>query len=124
MRKWNTRREEYLKVIRDRCGHQVQAALRAVRDIAVGEHNLAFAFGNNQFARDMVAQPETLKIVTATLSEFLGRKVQIECQMGDRAVLPRVAGAPSVGIHGDGPDPLVEYADNELGAQVIETRDS
>ena len=124
VRKLRARWNDFLKQVQSRAGHNVPAALRTVQDMAIGEHSIAFAFGNNQFSRDMVSQPETLKIVTATLSDFLGRKVQLECQMGERAVLPRALGAVSDGATGDGPDPLVKYAVDELGAQVIETRDS
>jgi len=124
VRRLRARWNDFLKLVQNRAGHNVPAALRTVQDMAIGEHSIAFAFGNNQFSRDMVSQPETLKIVTATLSDFLGRKVQLECQMGERATLPRALGVSSGGGPSDGPDPLVEYAVNELGAQVIDTRDS
>jgi DNA polymerase-3 subunit gamma/tau len=124
VRRLRSRWQEFLKVIQERCGHEVPAALRTVRDIAIGEQSIVFAFGNNSFSRDMVAKPETLKIVTATLSEFLGRKVLLECQMGDHAVLPRGAGVSTGGAQHEGPDPLVEYAVSELGAQVIDTTES
>ena len=124
VRKLRSRWQDFLKVIQERCGHEVPAALRTVRDIAIGDQSIAFAFGINSFSRDMVAKPETLKIVTTTLSEFLGRKVLLECQMGDHATLPRGAGGSAGGAQHDGPDPLVEYAVSELGAQVIDTTES
>ncbi len=66
-----------------------------MRDIAIGDQSIAFAFGINSFSRDMVAmEPETLKIVTTTLSEFLGRKCCWNAQMGDHAThLPAQAAA-------------------------------
>ncbi len=121
IRKLRARWQEFLKVIQERCGHEAPAALRTVRDIAIGEQGVAFAFGNNGFSRDMIAKPETLKIVASTLSEFLGRKVLLECQTGDKAILTQAQGAGVSGGQGDGPDALVEYAVNELGAQLVET---
>ena len=102
VRKLRSRWQDFLKVIQERCGHEVPAALRTVRDIAIGDQSIAFAFGINSFSRDMVAKPETLKIVTTTLSEFLGRKVLLECQMGDHATLPRGAGGSAGGAQHDG----------------------
>jgi DNA polymerase III gamma/tau subunit len=106
-----------LDQVRDRCGHNVRAALNSVRASAVSTHAVALAFGNNEFSRDMVAKPETLKQVTQILSEFLGRPVTVECQMGETAHLSntRDTAAPA----GGETDSLVEYAVNELGAEVV-----
>ena len=113
---WN----QFLATIRGRCGHEVQAALRTVRDIAVAENSVAFAFGNNDFTRKMVEKPETLKAVAGALSDLLGRKVLLECQIGEKAQLYNVVGASGEAGTDDGPDPLVEYAVKELGARVID----
>jgi len=112
---WN----DVLNTVRERCGLKQQAALRAVRDIAIGEHAIALAFGNNKFARDMISDPETLAQVSAILAQFVGRQVMIECQEGEHAVLSAAAGrAVRDERKADGPDPLLEFAVSELGAQV------
>ena len=128
LRRWMSRRSRscrvewnrFLATIRGRCGHEVQAALRTVRDIAVAQNNVAFAFGANDFTRKMVERPETLKVVAGALSDLLGRPVLLECQMGDKAQLYNVVGASPGTGKDDGPDPLVEYAVKELGARVID----
>ncbi|MDQ3247867.1 MAG: DNA polymerase III subunit gamma/tau, partial [Chloroflexota bacterium] len=51
--------KEFMNQARTACGVQVQAALKAVRDIAVGEQTVALAFGSNEFSRAMVARPDT-----------------------------------------------------------------
>jgi DNA polymerase-3 subunit gamma/tau len=114
-----TRWKEFTTVVRERCGLQVQAALNTVRDVAVSERTVAFAFGTNTFTRDMVARPETLHKVSAVLGEFLGRPVQLECQMGSQAKLSNVIASTSE-TNTDDPEALVEYAVTTLGAQLIE----
>jgi DNA polymerase-3 subunit gamma/tau len=99
-------------------GLKVLAAFNCVRDIAVSEQGVAFAFGNNSFAKDMLSQPENHNRIVTILSDFLGLPVQSECQMGEQAKLPRkVSNEP---LDGNATDPLVEYAVNNLGAQVVE----
>jgi DNA polymerase-3 subunit gamma/tau len=113
-------RGEFLVEVRKQCGNQVEAALRSVRDIAIAEQTVAFAFGENKFTRDMVARPETLQKVATILANLLGRPVQLECQMGEKAQMSNLV-ATTAGRRGeDGPDPLVEYAVASLGAEVIE----
>jgi len=107
-------------VVRDRCGYQVQAALNTVRDVAVGGQSVALAFGNNAFSMEMVSKPETQSQVAAILSEFLGRPVQVECQMGDQARLSGRAAPVVQQPTEDGEDPLVAYAVSALGAQVVD----
>ncbi len=109
-----------LPTVKQQCGHKVSAALNSARDIQLSSHAIAFAFGNNQFAYDMVCQPETLAQVTTVLSNFLGRAVKVDCQMGDHARMtsPAVQSAPAQ--QADGPDPLVEFATEMLGAEVVE----
>jgi hypothetical protein len=68
-----------------KAGHKVQAALNTVRDIAISEDTVVFAFGANTFTCDMIAKPETLAQVTEVLGEFMGRPVKLECQMGEQA---------------------------------------
>ncbi len=112
-----TRWREFLTVVKTQCGQQAAAALNAVRDVAVAEHSVAFAFGNNEFSRNLIAKPDVLPGVAAALSRFIDREVTIECQIGEKAILTGhvVAVQP---LATDGPDPLVEFAINDLGAQV------
>ncbi|MFM7172308.1 MAG: DNA polymerase III subunit gamma/tau [Caldilinea sp.] len=115
-RLWS-RWKEFLAQVRTQNGQQVNAALQAVRDVAVADQRAAFAFGNNEFSRSLVAKLDVLPGVSTTLSKFLGRELSLECQLGDRALLSGVvttAQTPPT----DGPDPLVEYAVSDLGAQV------
>ena len=112
---WN----DVLAAVREQSGLKQQAALRAVRDIAIGENAIALSFGNNKFARDMISEGETLTQVSAILAQFIGRQVAVECQEGETAILS--AGAGRVvrdDRKADGPDPLLEFAVSELGAQV------
>jgi DNA polymerase-3 subunit gamma/tau len=114
--RWN----EFKGIVRQQCGIKVQAGINSVRDIAVGANTVAFAFGENHFARDMVARPETLSQVTTILSNILGRSVNLECQLGEQARLSNMAiTTPTTPVKA-GADPLVEYAVNELQAQVVE----
>jgi DNA polymerase-3 subunit gamma/tau len=110
--------KEFLAAVKAQCGPNLPAALQAVRDMAVSDRAVAFAFGNNDFSRGLVAKPEHLPAVTAVLSGFLGREVTLECQMGEKAVLA----GKLVGVEAPiaGPDPLVEFAVQDLGAQVID----
>ncbi|MBU6350536.1 MAG: DNA polymerase III subunit gamma/tau [Chloroflexi bacterium] len=115
-RLWS-RWKEFLAQVRTQNGQQVNAALQAVRDVAVADQRAAFAFGNNEFSRSLVAKLDVLPGVSTTLSKFLGRELSLECQLGERALLSGVvttAQTPPT----DGPDPLVEYAVSDLGAQV------
>ena len=109
--------KEIQAMVRAQCGHKVQAALRSVRDMAASESVVALAFGNNQFAMDMIAKPETLQEVAGLISTYLNRNVQIECQIGMHAQIARAIGAASTEGN-DGPDPLIEYAVGDLGAEL------
>lgn len=112
--------KEFLPFVRTQCGQQAAAALQAVRDVAVSEHVVALAFGNNEFSRNLVAKPDVLPSVAAALSRFIAREVAIECQLGEKAVL--VGRDKVVQERGsDGPDPLVEFAVRDLGAQVMQS---
>ncbi|RME51250.1 MAG: DNA polymerase III subunit gamma/tau [Caldilineae bacterium] len=114
---WNN----FLAAVKKRCGYKQEAALRAVRDIAIGENAVAFAFGNNQFARKLIAEPTNLAQVAGVLSHFVGRNVALECQDGDRASLSAAAGR-TVHTSGDkGPDPLLAFAVEELGAEIVDS---
>ncbi|MEZ4865891.1 MAG: DNA polymerase III subunit gamma/tau [Caldilineaceae bacterium] len=110
--------DPFKTAVRNKCGMRVWATLPSVKDIAVAEQSVAFAFGNNQFARDMMAEPETLAQVASILSSLLGRSVRLECQMGERALLTNMVMAPVE--QSDGVDPLLEYAVSTLGAEVLE----
>lgn len=121
VQKLQSRWNDFLNVVKAKSGFKQEAALRSVRDIAIGEHAVAFAFGNNKFAREMISTPETLVQVAEILSQFLGRQVSLTCQTGETAVLSATAGrVVRETSDQSGPDPLVEYAVNELGAQVLE----
>lgn len=100
-------------------GVSVVAAFNCVRDIAVSDQAVALAFGNNAFAKDMLSQTENHNQMVRILSDFLGRPVQLECQIGDQAKLSRRVAANDL-LEGDATDPLVEYAVNNLGAVVVE----
>jgi hypothetical protein len=106
-------------VVKTQCGQQAAAALNAVRDVAVAEHSVAFAFGNNEFSRNLIAKPDVLAGVTSALSRFIDREVAIECQIGEKASLTGQAVTVQELTPG-GPDPLVDYAINDLGAQVAQ----
>jgi DNA polymerase III subunit gamma/tau len=121
VRRLQSRWNEFLIVVKTKCGFKQEAALRSVRDIAVGQQAVAFAFGNNKFAREMITAPETLSQVSEILSQFLNRTVSLACQTGDTATLSASAGrVVRDATDADGNDPLVEYAVNELGARVVE----
>lgn len=112
---WN----DVLSAVREQSGLKQQAALRAVRDIAIGENAIALAFGNNRFARDMISEGETLTQVSTILAQFIGRQVTLECQEGETATLSAAAGRVVRDENKTGgPDPLLEFAVSELGAQV------
>lgn len=77
-----------MHAVRDRIGITAQAALNSVRDMSValdGEiMRVGFAFGNNRFSHDLIAEQETAIEVEAILAEILGRPVKVEFVMGDR----------------------------------------
>ncbi len=109
---------DFLKLVKSRCGIQVQGYLNSWRDIAIAGDRAAFALGNNEFSLQMLAKPETKAQVEEVLSEFLGAPFSVEFQIGDRARLAMAANAaPASGPH-SGPDPLVEFAVSELHAEV------
>jgi hypothetical protein len=111
--------KEFMQVIANRCGRNVQAYLRSVRDVAIGGNQVTFAFGNNDFVREMMSKPETLTQVAGVLSEFLGSPVTLECQSGERARLAAAVHIAATGEpHRDGPDPLLEFAVSELNAEL------
>ena len=116
-RLWS-RWKDFLQVVKGETGQQVTAALQAVKDVAVGSHTVAFAFGNNEFSRNMVAKPEVLPNVVVVLSKFLGKDVSLECQLGERAFLPEGSREIAKPLD-DAPDLLVDYAVSDLGARVV-----
>ncbi len=118
--KLNSQRKELLAAVRSQCGFRVEAAMKSVRDIAVANNAVAFAFGENSFARDMVAQPDILTKVAAIVSNLLGRSVSLECQLGEKAHLTNMVTIATKTTDGEsGPDPLIEYAVSELRAKVV-----
>jgi DNA polymerase-3 subunit gamma/tau len=113
-------KDNFLPTVRKQFGVRVEAALRGVRDIAVSQDTVAFAFGANDFTREMIAEPETNGKIVAMLSKILGRSVKLDCQSGDRAQLTNMITVTQLAKESDGVDPLLEYAVSTLGAEVVE----
>jgi citrate lyase beta subunit len=113
-------KDNFLPTVRKQFGVRVEAALRGVRDIAVSQDTVAFAFGSNDFTREMIAEPETNGKIVAMLSKILGRSVKLDCQSGDRAQLTNMITVTTLAKETDGVDPLLEYAVSTLGAEVVE----
>ncbi|MBV7327564.1 DNA polymerase III subunit gamma/tau [Chloroflexi bacterium TSY] len=113
--------DQFLADIREQCGLRVQGCLRSVRDIAIAESSVVFAFGNNTFSHGTIIEPEIERQVTAVLSHFLGRTITLECQMGMKAQLSSLHKSVQTAVDDDdgGVDPLVEYAVADLGAEII-----
>ncbi len=120
VQKLHSQWKRFSALVREQHGMQVQAALNSVRDIAVSEDSVALAFGVNGFSRDIIARPDIHPKIATMLGDFLGRPVQLECQMGDHAQLSRVVATRA--DTGDDPanDPLVDYAVNTLGARIVD----
>ena len=116
--------DQFMHTVNRKLGIKTQASLRAVRDIAATSDTVAFAFGTNQFSRDMIAAPEMNAKVAGLLATHLGRAIKLECQMGDQAKVLNPIGANSGNAQDDGPDPLVEYAVTQLHAQVVDNEDA
>ncbi|MEZ4736780.1 MAG: hypothetical protein R3E79_57600 [Caldilineaceae bacterium] len=112
-------KDSFLPTVRKQYGVRVEAALRGVQDIAVAQDTVAFAFGNNDFTRNMIAEPETNAKIVALLSKVLGRSVKLECQLGERAQLANMITVTTTVKESDGVDPLLEYAVSALGAEVV-----
>lgn len=113
-------KESFLPTVRKQYGVRVEAALRGVQDIAVAQDSVAFAFGNNDFTRNMIAEPETNAKIVALLSKILGRSVKLECQLGERAQLANMITVTTTVKENEGVDLLLEYAVSTLGAEVVE----
>lgn len=115
--------DQFLSAMREQCGVRVQGCLRGVRDIAITESSVVFAFGNHTFSHGTIIEPEIERQVTAVLSHFLGRTVTLECQMGMKAQLSSTHKSVQT-ADDDGVDPLVEYAVADLGAKIISDLES
>jgi DNA polymerase-3 subunit gamma/tau len=113
-------KDNFLPTVRKQFGVRVEAALRGVRDIAVSQDTVAFAFGANDFTREMIAEPETNSKIVAMLSKILGRSVKLDCQSGERAQLTNMITVTPLAQETDGVDPLLAYAVSTLGAEVVE----
>ena len=113
-------KDNFLPTVRKQFGVRVEAALRGVRDIAVSQDTVAFAFGANDFTREMIAEPETNGKIVAMLSKILGRSVKLDCQSGERAQLTNMITVTTLAKESDGVDPLLEYAVSTLGAEVVQ----
>ncbi|MCY4118405.1 MAG: DNA polymerase III subunit gamma/tau [Caldilineaceae bacterium] len=113
---------EFLTAVRSRCGPKQQASLRSIKDLAIGADSVAMAFGNNTFAQGVISEAATREAVADILGEFLGQKVSLSCQSGDKANLSAAAGPVLEEEQTAGIDPLIEYAVAELGAEVNDSR--
>jgi len=114
---WNN----FLGAVKAKSGIKTQAALRAVRDLAVADQTVVMAFGNNTFAKDMISEPSLRDDVAGVMGTYLGRPVKLLCQMGETAQLSGLGGTHTASSKSDGPDPLVEYAISNLGAEISDS---
>ena len=114
--------EGFLNTVRERCGPKEQASLRSIRDLAIGGDSVAMAFGNNSFTLGVISEARTKDAISAILAEVLGQQVTIICHSGDKATIPTTAGRAVEEKSAGGPDPLLEYAVSELGAEVSDGR--
>ncbi len=108
----------FLGTIRQACGPKTEGMLRsAVKDVAIGGNTVVFALGNYQFVYDYFEKMENREEVAAVLSQFFGRSMALDCQIGEKAELTsaqRVAAEESV----DDASELLDYAVANLGAVV------
>ncbi len=104
------------------CGPKVEGSLRSgVKGMVVGEDVVALAFSEQYaFARDMVDTVEMRDKISRVFTQFLGRSVSLLVQTGEQAVLPNVISVLDEPDGKSGPDPLVEFAVNDLGAKVVD----
>ena len=112
---------ELLKSVREHCGLKEEAALRSVKDCAIGENSVVLAFGNNTFAKNVISETTTKETISRILSEILAQQMALTCQSGDTAILSTTTGREAQEKEPSGPDPLIEFAVSELGAQVIDS---
>jgi len=116
-RRWS----EFQRLVKQKCGNKVLGALNSAKDTAVGTESIVFAF-TEQYApvREMADNQETRDQISRILQHLIGRPFQVIFQTGDQAVLPN-AGVLSVEEKkNDDKDALVEYAVNDLGAQMVQ----
>ena len=114
--------DEFMATVRERCGPKEQASLRSIRDLAIGGDAVAIAFGNNSFTQGVISEARTKDAIASILTEILGQQVTVICQSGEKASIPSNTGQAVEENSASGPDPLLEYAVSELGAQVNESR--
>lgn len=86
----------FLPIVRKHFGVRVEAALRSVRDIAIARDTVALAFGNNEFARNIIAEMRTNVQLATAFSDILGRNVKVECQVGERVQLINISSDTSI----------------------------
>ncbi len=122
MQRLRNRWDEFMNTVRERCGPKQQASLRSIRDLAIGGDSVAIAFGSNSFTQGVISEPNTRDAIAAILTEILGQQVTVICQSGEKASIPSNTGQAVEENPTNGPDPLLEYAVSELGAQVNESR--
>ena len=122
MQRLRNRWDEFMNTVRERCGPKQQASLRSIRDLAIGGDAVAIAFGNNSFTQGVISEARTKDAIASILTEILGQQVTVICQSGEKASIPSNTGQAVAENSASGPDPLLEYAVSELGAQVNESR--
>lgn len=114
--------DDFKRQVRQDCSMQAQAALNSVRDIAIADGEVVFAFGKNAFACNMIQNPEIHGTITRILSAFIGQSIVLQCKEGEKAQLSGLKKTNSGGQTTDGADPLVEFAINELGAEITKAQ--
>ena len=114
--------DEFMSAVRERCGPKEQASLRSIKDLAIGGDAVAIAFGTNSFTQGLISEAKTKEAISGILAEILGQQVTLICQSGEKASIPSATGQAVEEHQASGPDPLVEYAVSELGAQVSDGR--
>ena len=78
-----------------RCGIQVKAALRAVKEIETTGDAIILRFSHT-FSRDLVNKPEHRSQVEALWEELLKARVQVRCALvGETVAAPSAAAASS-----------------------------
>ncbi|MBW7881963.1 MAG: DNA polymerase III subunit gamma/tau [Caldilineaceae bacterium] len=108
------------RALKQQCGNKVSGVLNSTKDMVVGEDTVVFAFSSQyQAVREMVDTPETRDQVGKVFSQFLNRPVTVIFQTGEHAQLPNASPSAPDTKAADSADPLLDYAVNDLGAQVV-----
>ena len=116
-RRW----DDILKRVQKELGPKIAGLLRSgKKDIAVGDELVVIAFSEQyEFARAQLDTAETRAEIAQVIAEFLKHPVKLTLQIGERAELPVGTPASESPRDAGGSDLLVEFAVNDLGAQVV-----